>query len=578
MSTPFYRATSADPQGVRLRRRFGFAGARLTSYEDELLELGGRPGESQILLAEIERPRVGPMRDIVATIQPDQDEIVRAPIDVSICVQGAPGTGKTAVGLHRAAYLLYTYPDRLRQAGVLVIGPNRAFLGYIAAVLPALGEGGVQQQSITELTASVSVLAEDPPDVAMLKGDARMAALLRKAVYGGIRKPTDSLAVSLAGRRYRVSEQSLRRHVDDLRRSEVRYSAGRERLTLAIAESVRRQKEAGGGSPTDVEMRRAARSDDVAAFVDKVWPAVNAEALLASLLSTPQVLARAARGVLSDGEQALLLRPRATKSMRWSAADAVLLDEVAGLLERMQSYGHIVLDEAQDLSPMQYRAVARRSSTGSITVLGDVAQGTAPWASTEWPTSLRHLDKPEAIVQPLTRGYRVPGEVLAFANRLLPHLGVDVEAVASVRHGDHALAVRSVATMNDAAVHEAERLLGFDGSVGVICADEAVPRLAEVLAAAGLEPHVLTDEAAGPRLSVLPASLAKGLEFDSVLVVEPAEIVAAEPRGLNRLYVVLTRAVSRLVVIHAEPLPPELTARISRNSCTFVPIRTFEQA
>ena len=563
MSTPFYRATAADPQGVRLRRRFGFAGARLTSYEDELLALGGRPGESRILLEEIERPRVGPMRDIVATIQPDQDEIVRAPIDVSICVQGAPGTGKTAVGLHRAAYLLYTYPDRLRQAGVLVIGPNRAFLGYIAAVLPALGEGGVEQLGIAELTASVPVRGQDPPEVATLKGDARMADVLRKAVYGGIAKPTDSLAVPLGGRRYRVSEQSLRRAVDDLRRSDARYSPGRERLALAVAENARRQKEAGGGSPTDVEMRRAARSNEVTAFLEQVWPVVDAESLLAGLLGTPAALARAARGILTDAEQARLAwpsAPRSVKAARWSAADAVLLDEVAGLLERTPSYGHIVLDEAQDLSPMQYRAVARRSTTGSITVLGDVAQGTAPWASTDWPTSLRHLDKPAATIQPLTRGYRVPGEVLAFANRLLPHLGVTVDAVTSVRRGDQALTVHCVSTMDNAVVEEARRLLAFEGSVGVICADRAVARIAGTLAAAGLEPEVLTDAAAGPRLSVVPASLAKGLEFDSVLVVEPAEIVAAEPRGLNRLYVVLTRAVSRLVVVHTKPLPAELDA------------------
>ena len=561
MSMPFYRATSADPQGVRLRRRFGFAGVELTSYEDERLDLGGPAGESRILLEEIERPRVGPMRDIVATIQPDQDEIVRAPIETSICVQGAPGTGKTAVGLHRAAYLLYTYPDRLRQAGVLVVGPNRAFLGYIAAVLPALGEGGVEQSSIAELTAAVPVRGTDPTEVATLKGDPRMAEVIRRAVYGRIGKPVDSVPVPLAGRRYRVGEQSLRRYVDDLRRSDVRYSAGRERLALAVAENARRQKEAAGGSTTDGEMRRAARSAEVTGFLEIVWPALDAPGLIGALLGDRAALARAARGILDAEEQALLLwaaPPRAVKSAHWSAADTVLVDEAAGLLERTPSYGHIVLDEAQDLSPMQYRAVARRSSTGSITVLGDVAQGTAPWASTDWTVSLRHLDKPDAAVQPLTRGYRVPGEVLAYANRLLPHLGVDLEPVTSVRHGEHALSLRAVAVLSDGVVAESRALLAQDGSVGVICADAAVPAVSTALTAAGLDPQVLTDATAGPRLSVVPAGLAKGLEFDSVLVVEPATIVAAEPRGLHRLYVVLTRAVSRLVVVHAEPLPPEL--------------------
>ena len=562
MSTPFYRATTADRQGVRLRRRFGFAGAELTSYEDELLEAGPTGGESRILLEEIERPRVGPMRDIVATIQPDQDEIVRAPLEVSVCVQGAPGTGKTAVGLHRAAYLLYTYPDRLRQSGVLVVGPNRAFLGYIAAVLPALGEGGVAQQSIAELTAGVRVRGTDPDPVVLLKGDARMAAVLRRAVYGRIGRPTESVPVPLTGRRYRVGEQALRRYVDDLRRSDISYSAARDRLALAVAEDARRQKEGGGGSPTDADMRRAARSPEVTAFLDRVWPALEARTVVFGLLTDTTALARAARGVLSPQEQELLhwpRPPRSAGSARWSAADAVLVDEVAGLLERTASFGHIVLDEAQDLSPMQYRAVARRSATGSVTVLGDLAQATAPWAGSDWAQSLDHLAKPDAAVVPLTRGYRVPGEVLGYANRLLPHLGVTLDPVSSVRRGDNALLVLAAAPLRAGVTAQAARLLGYPGSVGVICADAAVVALTAALRAAGLDPEVLTDEAAGPRLSVVPAGLAKGLEFDSVLVAEPAEIVAAEPRGLHRLYVVLTRAVSRLVVVHERPLPPELS-------------------
>lgn len=560
MSTAFYRATSNDPLGVRRRRRFGFVDAELTSYEDELLE-SGQVGDSQILLAEIERPRVGPMRDIVATIQPDQDEIVRAPIEESICVQGAPGTGKTAVGLHRAAYLLYTYPDRLRQAGVLVVGPNRAFLGYIAAVLPALGEMGVAQVGITELTGAVPVRAVDSAAVGTLKGDARMADVLRRAVYGGLGKPTESVPVPLGGRRYRISERSLRRHVEDLRRSDVRYAAARERLGLAVAEEARRQKEAGGGSPTDPEMRRAARSPEVREFLDRVWPALDAATVVYRLLTDPVALGRAARGILTDGEQRMLAwssAPRSAGAARWSASDAVLVDEVQGLLHRAPSFGHVVLDEAQDLSPMQCRAVARRCATGSVTVLGDLAQATSPWASTDWARTLGDLAKPDARVHPLTRGYRVPEEVLGYANRLLPHLGVSLGAVTSVRHGADALTVQQVSSVDGAVADVARRLLDVEGSVGVICADASVPRLAAALDRAGLNPQVLTEEATGPRLSVVPATLAKGLEFDSVAVIEPAEIVAAEPRGLHRLYVVLTRAVSRLVVLHADPLPAEL--------------------
>src|SRR5438270_3103543 len=206
MSRPFYQASAAEPQGLVRRRRFGFAGGELTSYEDERLAEHDDHGAgvSALMRAEIERPRSGPMRDIVATIQPDQDDIVRAPLAESLCVQGAPGTGKTAVGLHRAAYLLYTHAGQLSRSGVLVVGPNRAFLRYIEQVLPTLGEVDVEQTTVPDLTARVPVRAVDPPAVAVLKGDARMAEVLRRALWGGITKPADSLQVPLAGRRYRV--------------------------------------------------------------------------------------------------------------------------------------------------------------------------------------------------------------------------------------------------------------------------------------------------------------------------------------------------------------------------------------
>src|SRR3954447_6889765 len=221
MSRPFYQASAADPQGLVRRRRFGFAGGELTGYEDEPLgdglpAHGGHP--SALLRAEIERPRSGPMRDIVATIQPEQDEIVRAPLAESVCVQGAPGTGKTAVGLHRAAYLLYTHAGQLACTGVLVVGPNRAFLRYIEQVLPTLGEVDVEQTTVVELTARVPVRAAEGPELAVLKGDARMAEVLRRALWGGIAKPADSVQVPLAGRRYRIPVERLKRYVDDLRR------------------------------------------------------------------------------------------------------------------------------------------------------------------------------------------------------------------------------------------------------------------------------------------------------------------------------------------------------------------------
>jgi DNA helicase IV len=570
MSRPFYQASAADPQGVALRRRFGFAGGELTSYEDEVLAQG-QEGTRELLRQEIERPRSGPMRDIVATIQPDQDDIVRAPLAESICVQGAPGTGKTAVGLHRAAYLLYTHGDQLARTGVLVVGPNRAFLHYIEQVLPALGEVEVDQATVADLTARVTVRADDEPAVAVLKGDTRMAEVLRRALWGGIGKPVDSVQVSLSGRRYRISVERLKRFVDDLRRAGtsgaqdqqlVHYAAGRERLAMNLAEYARRLKEAGGGSPTDAETRRAARGPEVRAFCDAVWPAVDAAGLVCALFSDPDRLARAARGVLTEEEQALLrwaTPPRSVRTARWTPADAVLVDEVAGMLERTAGYGHVVVDEAQDLSPMQCRAVARRLGAGSLTVLGDLAQATSPWSAQDWTQTLTGLGRPDTTVRPLTRGYRVPGEVLDFANRLLPLIAPGLPAATAVRREPGSLQLWPVSVLAEPLVAVVSGLAAQEGSTGVVCADAAVAEVVALLQGAGLDVAALTDDGTEPtRVAVVPATLVKGLEFDHVVVVEPAAIVAAEPRGLHRLYVVLTRAVSSLVVLHRGDLPEPL--------------------
>jgi DNA helicase IV len=573
MSRPFYQASAADPQGLSRRRRFGFSGGDLTGYEDEVLA-AGQAGPGDFLREEIERPRSGPMRDIVATIQPDQDDIVRAPLAESICVQGAPGTGKTAVGLHRAAYLLYTHGGQLARTGVLVVGPNRAFLRYIEQVLPTLGEVDVEQTTVADLTARVPVRAEDQPEVAVLKGNARMAEVLRRALWGEIRKPADSVQVPLAGRRYRVPVDRLKRYVDDLRRRSravddqqlLHYAAGRERLMMLLAEDARRQKEETGGSPSDGETRRAARSTEVRAFCDEVWPARDAAGLLCALWSDPERLARAARGLLDDDEQALLrwpVPPRSVRAAPWTAADAVLADELAGLLERTPGYGHVVLDEAQDLSPMQCRAVARRLAAGSLTVLGDLAQATSPWSPSDWQETLTDLGRPGTVVRPLTRGYRVPGEVLDFANRLLPLIAPGLPAASAVRTEPGALRLRPVTALGGPLADVVGQLTAAPGSIGIVCADAAVAEIAAVLGAAG--GVVLSDDGdAAARVAVVPATLAKGLEFDAVVVVDPAAIVAAEPRGLHRLYVVLTRAVSTLVVLHRDDLPAPLADHPAR--------------
>jgi DNA helicase IV len=562
VSRAFYRASARDPQGVQVRRRFGFAEGKLTSFEDEHLSRGEELGTaSRILTEEIERPRIGPMRDIVATIQPEQDELVRADLDTSICVQGAPGTGKTAVGLHRAAYLLYLHRERLRRVGVLIVGPNRAFLGYIAAVLPALGELEVQQSTIEDLIARVPVRAMDPVDAERVKHDPRMAEVLRRALWSRLARPEQPLQVSDGAYRWRVSVEALRRVIDDVRREDPPYALGRERARARVVSLLQRQAEATSGeSPPESWARKMGKSRPVAEILDAAWPGATPEGLVFDLLRDPEVLARAADGILTDEEQTAIVwvkPPRTARATRWSGADLVLVDEAAGLLERQASVGHIVLDEAQDLSPMQCRAIARRSTHGSITLLGDLAQGTAPWAATDWTESLRHLGKPEAGIVPLTVGFRVPYAVVALANRLLPALEVNVPPAISLRR-DGELIVRAVDDLLVAVVTEAETAMTYPGSIGVIAADHQIDLVRAALESAGMKPADLDSPIAG-QVTVVPASLAKGLEYDHVIVIEPAAIVAAEPRGLHRLYVVLTRAVSRLSVLHREPLPAALT-------------------
>lgn len=566
VSSRFYRASARDRQGVTSRRRFGWTThhpVQLTGFEDERLDQGEELGTaSQLLTAEIERPRVGPMRDIVATIQPEQDELVRADLDRSLCVQGGPGTGKTAVGLHRAAYLLYLHRRELRHNGVLVVGPNPAFLHYISAVLPALGEADVQQRTLEEVLSEYPPRAVDTDGAAHVKHDVRMATVLRRALYARIVEPVESIVLPVDSYRLRVPATTLARQVARIRGEDVPYGVGRERLRARIVAVFQRQLESHGETPTKKWLDKIGHARAVAAALDNAWPKVRPEQLLTTLLTDPDALARAADGVLSAVEQKTILwqrPPRSFKSAKWSAADHVLLDEIAGLIEHPASYRHIVLDEAQDLSPMQCRALARRSAHGSLTVLGDLAQGTSPWAATDWHEQMAYLGKAGSPVAALTVGFRVPAAVLAFANALLPGLRVAAPATRSIR-ADGALRVRHASDLACATVAAVHAALEHEGSVAVIATDALLADLSAALHAAGLAVNAAGEDRPDRRVTVLPAVLAKGLEFDHVIVVEPDEIVRAEPRGLNRLYVVLTRAVSRLDVLHSRPLPAPLTA------------------
>jgi DNA helicase IV len=565
VSQPFYRASKKDPLDVALRRRFGYTGGDLTAYEDEhLSDPSESAATSKLLQQEIERPRVGPMRDIVATIQPEQDEIVRSGLGGSVCVQGGPGTGKTAVGLHRVAYLLYAHRDRLARTGTLVIGPNSSFLHYIEQVLPALGELEVKQATVDDLVAHVEVRGTDDAAAAIVKGDARMADVLRSAVYSHVTLPTEPVMVVRGSRRWRVPAYELEQIVRELLDRGIRYGAAREALPQRIAHMVLVQMERSGEAPDDRVQDSVARNTAVKTAVKAVWPPVDPAKLVLRLLTDADFLAVHAAGILDEDEQKEILwaKPvRSVKSAKWSAADAVLIDETTDLVQRTHSLGHVVLDEAQDLSPMQYRAVGRRCTTGSATVLGDLAQGTTPWATRSWEEALAHLGKSDAVVEELTAGFRVPTDVITYASRLLPRIAPGLTPVASVRENPGFFDVRPISGVAE-VVSACEELLRNEGSTGLIAADARIPALAEALGEAGigfLSPGEETTHET--RLTLVPASLAKGLEYDYVVLDEPQAVVDAEPderTGLRRLYVALTRAVSGLIVVHAAALPGEL--------------------
>lgn len=583
VSRPFYRASKTDAMGLRLRRRFGFHHGVVTAYEEE--QLGGQkidadsvlapsatedsagPAavQSAILEAEIERPRVGPMRDIVATIQPEQDDIVRADLATSVCVQGAPGTGKTAVGLHRAAYLLYAHRDQLRRQGVLVVGPNASFLRYIGDVLPALGEIEAKQVTVEDLVSHVPIKTADSTAAARVKGDARMATVLERALWSHIGAAREALVVPIGVRRWRVPTYEADELVTELRTRGVRYGAGRAMLPQRLAHAVLVKMELSGDSPDDRVQASVARSRPVKQYADALWPAVDGRRLVMRLFGDPELLLQSSNGILSDSERAAISWAKPAKgpgSAKWSVHDAVLVDEATDLIERTPSLGHVVLDEAQDLSAMMLRSVGRQCSTGSATVLGDLAQATTAWAVGSWTRSLQHLGLDGAHVEELTLGFRVPGDVIKLAAQLLPTIAPDLAPPTSVRRAHGELRVMRTTDPVGVAAKGVLTALAEAGSIGLIVPDFWVERAVRALATLDVEFSILGNEDdIEARVDIVPATLAKGLEFDHVVLVEPAAIVAGEADeiiGLRRLYVCLTRAVTSLRIVHSEPLPPQL--------------------
>jgi DNA helicase IV len=516
------------------------------------------------------------MRDIVATIQPEQDVIVRSDLAHSLCIQGAPGTGKTAVGLHRAAYLLYAFRDQLSRSGVLVVGPNDSFLSYIADVLPALGEIDATQTTVEALVGKATGLAVgrlEEAAAAVIKGDARMAEVIRRAVWSHLRPAEGTLVVPRGSHQWRVPAYLADELVTAIRDRGVRYTAGREMVPQRLAHQVLLRMEAAGDSPDDRVQNAVARSKPVKAYAEQLWPTLDPAKLVFRLLTEPDFLAEHADGLLSAEEQQLVLAPkppRSVRSMKWTPAEIVLVDEAADQLSRTPSLGHVIIDEAQDLSAMQLRAIGRRASTGSVTVLGDLAQATTPWASISWHDTLGHLGKPEAAIEELVAGFRVPAAVIEFAARLLPSIAPGLTPPHSIRRTRGDLVLRSSGSPAEDLAAAVGTALQSEGSIGLITPDAQLETVAAALDGAGIGYAILGREA-DPidttaftrRVDIVPASIAKGLEFDHVVLYEPAAIVAGEPdptTGLRRLYVCLTRAVTSLQIVHSEPLPAQLAA------------------
>jgi len=546
---PFYTATPADPQRVTQRRRYRTEGRRIVDISDESLDGTAVEGASvsDFLLEELERRREGRMRDIVATIQSDQYRLITAEPRGALVVQGGPGTGKTAVGLHRASWLLYTHRERLRR--VLVVGPNPTFMEYVSHVLPALGEEAVEQRAVSELVDGIVVEREEALDVARLKADVRIAEVVTRAVEQSVTLAPEELVLYVDGDFIRVREREVAEYL--VVEPDVPLAVARERFRMAV---LRRFYERYGEKlgplalRTFDELERALKNKGfLAKYLDRVFAIPRADKLVARLLTSPAALATAADGVLTPAEQRLLLRdrPRRVADLQWSEHDLPLLDVARTLIDGPpRAYGHVIVDEAQDLSPMQLLAISRRAVDGSLTMLGDVAQATGPVVYGRWEELEPYLPADvEVTIEELRHAYRVPAEIMDLALPLLDRIAPDLERPLAYRRGGQTPRHVRVAAADllPVALRETETL---DGLLAIIAPRSLAERAPEGGA---------FDEGTVP---VLTPRRAKGLEFDHVVVVEPALIVEeGGDSGLRELYVALTRPTKTLTVVHSRPLP-----------------------
>ena len=591
VAEPFYRATGRQPMGLVRRRHFATRGRVVLDLEDELFgdAVGGlalglegngdRPAISGhgALLTALETARSGKLGDIVATIQGEQDEIIRAEMPGVLVVQGGPGTGKTVVALHRAAYLLYTHRFPLEGQGVLVVGPNRLFLGYIEQVLPSLGEAGVQLAVLADLVDGVRVQGRDTGLTARVKGDLRMANVLRRAVHDRQRALRSDLVVGYGLTNLRMTVAESSRIVAEARRRFRKHNGGRRfvegELFAALAHSSRDDL-----APGTVRDRLRARPE-VREALEWMWPVLTPAQLLHDLFGSRALVRHAGSHALTEAECAALVRPRSelVDSVMWTNDDVPLLDEARALLgpkhrakrrpgddnDEVRTYGHIVVDEAQDLSPMQLRVLNRRSLNGSMTIVGDIAQSTGEWAHRNWQEILDHLpDRRAPRRAELTVGYRLPAPNMALASRVLQVADPDLSPPRSIREdGDppRILAVSAADIGRDVVTIALDELQAVGtGNVAVIVPASMVDLVSDAFTHSGVEFGRATRHGLDAQITVVPVGLVKGLELDASVVVEPAAIVDEEAQGLRSLYVALTRATKRLAIVHARDLPDAL--------------------
>ncbi|MFC3505349.1 HelD family protein [Micromonospora krabiensis] len=643
---PFYLATAANPQGVRRRRHLRTRQRKVTGLNDEVLDIASASptaheeltGEAS-LLAALNAGRTGRMRDIVETIQAEQDEIIRADLPGVLVVQGGPGTGKTAVALHRAAYLLYTHRRELSTRGVLLVGPNATFLRYISQVLPALAETGVLLRTQADLFPGVRARRVESAEAAALKGRTVMVDVLTAAVRDRQRVPDEPMQIEVEREALTLDPEVVRAARDRARRSGRPHNLARALFDVevvhALADQVAERIGAdplGGENLLDeadrAEIRRELRDEpELRAALDELWPVLTPQRLLADLYADPDRIATAAPS-LTDAERALLHR----EPGGWTPADVPLLDEAAELLgederaaaarrERIRSlqleyaegvleiargsrsidvedeadggeilgvtdlidadrllerqeesdrlttaqraaadrswaFGHVIVDEAQELSPMAWRLLMRRCPSRSMTIVGDVAQTGALAGTPSWREALTPYVADRWRLTELTVSYRTPAEIMAVAADLLTEIDASLRPPRSVRESgfppwDRTVAAdRLAAELVDAAGREAADLT--DGRLGVIVPAGLVDEVAAAVTAALPEAAVGDQPELESRVVVLTVAQAKGLEFDSVLVADPDRIVAESPRGRSDLYVALTRATQRLGVLRVE--------------------------